>query len=79
MRRYVPSSFDSIKAKAKLFHRSIEIMQNDGIGLIKPGYRLTDAQADLARILGFENWAELKNVVSKGPDASLIDGDRATT
>lgn len=75
MRRYVPSSLDSIKAKAKLFHRSIENIQNDGIGLIKPGYRLTDAQADLARVLGFENWAEIKSVVSKGPDASLIGGD----
>jgi hypothetical protein len=75
MRRYVPSSFDNIKGKAKLFHRSIDIMQNDGIGLIKPGYRLTDAQADLSRILGFEDWAELKNVVSKGAEAGHIDDE----
>jgi hypothetical protein len=75
MSRYVPSNFDNIKGKAKLFHRSIELMQDDGIVLIKPNYRLTDAQADLARVLGFEDWAELKNVMSKGTEASRVDDE----
>jgi hypothetical protein len=75
MRRYVPSNFGSIRSKAKLFHRSIETMQDDGIGLIRPGYRLTDAQADLARTLGFDDWSELKRITSPGGHGDRIDDE----
>ncbi len=75
MRRYVPSSFDSIRSKAKLFHRSIDAMRDDGIGLIKQNYHLTEAQADLSRTLGFNNWAELKQVASAGGQPRPVDDE----